>query len=119
MKVAFTPEAKKKALEMIDNLRAAMGERIQKAEWMSDETKKQALVKLGAFNQKIGYPDEWRDYSALEVVAGPYATNYLSSRRFAVQRDLGKIGKPVRPRILARMPRLASAPPASKVSSRK
>jgi putative endopeptidase len=95
VKVAFTPEAKKKALEMIDNLRASMGERIQKAEWMSDETRKQALVKLGAFNQKIGYPDEWRDYSALEVVAGPYAANYLNSRRFAVQRDLGKIGRPV------------------------
>ena len=95
VKVAFTPEAKKKALEMIDNLRASMGERIQKAEWMSETTREQALVKLGGFNQKIGYPDEWRDYSALEVVAGPYATNYLNSRRFAVQRDLGKIGKPV------------------------
>ena len=95
VKVAFTPEAKNKALEMIDNLRAVMGERITKAAWMSDATRKQALTKLAAFNRKIGYPDEWRDYSALEVVEGPYVNNYLNSRVFAVRRDLGKIGQPV------------------------
>jgi putative endopeptidase len=95
VKVAFTPEAKNKALEMIDNLRAVMGERITKAAWMSEATRKQALTKLAAFNRKIGYPDEWRDYSALEVVEGPYVNNYLNSRVFAVRRDLGKIGQPV------------------------
>ena len=95
VKVAFTPEAKAKALEMIGNLRNSMGERISKADWMSETTKKQALAKLGVFNQKIGYPDEWRDYSQLEITEGPYATNFLSSRRFAVKRDLGKLGKPV------------------------
>jgi putative endopeptidase len=95
VKVAFTPQARAKALEMIQNLRASMGERITKAEWMSDETRLQAMGKLASFNQKIGYPDEWRDYSALMVENAPYVTNYLHSRRFAVQRDLRKVGKPV------------------------
>jgi putative endopeptidase len=95
VKVAFTPEAKKKALEMIDNLRAVMQERIQKAEWMSSTTKQQALTKLSSFNQKIGYPDVWRDYSDLKVVEGPWAANILNSRAFAVRRDLAKLGKPV------------------------
>ena len=95
VKVAFTPEAKSKALAMIQNLRTSMGERISKAEWMSDATKQQAMVKLNSFNQKIGYPDEWRDYTDLKVENAPYATNYLHSRRFAVQRNLAKLGKPV------------------------
>ena len=95
VKVAFTPEAKSKALAMIHNLRTSMGERISKAEWMSDATKRQAMVKLNSFNQKIGYPDEWRDYTDLKVENAPYATNYLHSRRFAVQRNLAKLGKPV------------------------
>jgi putative endopeptidase len=95
VKVAFTPEAKKKALEMIDNLRAVMRERITKADWMSDATRQQALTKLASFNRKIGYPDVWRDYSDLEVVEGPWGTNYLNSRAFSVRRDIAKVGKPV------------------------
>ncbi len=95
VKVAFTPEAKAKALEMIANLRTSMGERITNANWMSATTKTQAMAKLASFNQKIGYPDEWEDYTALEIAEAPYATNYLSSRRYAVKRDLAKVGKPV------------------------
>ncbi|HWL40907.1 MAG TPA: M13 family metallopeptidase, partial [Gemmatimonadaceae bacterium] len=95
VKVAFTPAAKSKALEMIENLRTVMRERITKAAWMTEATKKQALTKLAAFNRKIGYPDVWRDYSALRVEEAPYATNYLYSRAFAVKRDLAKLGKPV------------------------
>jgi putative endopeptidase len=95
VKVAFTPDAKAKAIEMIENLRAVMRERITKAEWMSDATRQQALTKLSSFNRKIGYPDQWRDYSALEVENGPYVANYLHARSFAVARDLAKIGKPV------------------------
>ncbi len=95
VKVAFTPEAKAKALEMIANLRTSMGERITQAEWMSATTKAQAMTKLASFNQKIGYPDEWEDYSDLAIAEAPYATNYLSTRRYAVKRDLAKVGKPV------------------------
>jgi putative endopeptidase len=95
VKVAFTPAAKAKALEMADNLRAVMRERIEHAAWMSEETRKQALVKLAAFNRKIGYPDKWRDYSALRVENAPYITNILNARKFGVDRDRAKIGKPV------------------------
>jgi putative endopeptidase len=95
VKVAFTPDAKAQALEMIENLRAVMRERILKADWMSDATREQALTKLTSLNRKIGYPDVWRDYSDLEVVEGPWAANYLNARSYAVRRDLGKLGHPV------------------------
>lgn len=95
VKVAFTPEAKAKAVEMIENLRAAMGERITRADWMSEATRKQALTKLASFNKKIGYPEIWRDYSDLKVEEAPYATNYLHSRVFAAKRDIAKVGRPV------------------------
>ena len=95
VKVAFTPDAKAKALEMIENLRSAMGERINRADWMSDATRKQALAKLASFNRKIGYPDTWRDYSDLKVEEAPYATNFLYSRAYAVRRDIAKVGRAV------------------------
>lgn len=95
VKVAFTPAAKAQALEMIENLRTIMGERIQKAEWMSPATKQQAMVKLTALNKKIGYPDRWEDYGDLAVVEGPWGTNFLNSRSYAIRRDIAKLGKPV------------------------
>jgi putative endopeptidase len=95
VKVAFTPDAKAKAISMIENLRAVMRERILKADWMSDATRQQALVKLSTLNRKIGYPDVWRDYSQLNVVDGAWGTNYLNARSFGVRRDLDKLGKPV------------------------
>jgi len=95
VKVAFTPDAKTKALSMIENLRAAMRERILKADWMTDATRQQALTKLTTLNRKIGYPDTWRDYSTLNIVEGPWATNYLNARSFDVRADLDKLGKPV------------------------
>jgi predicted metalloendopeptidase len=72
---AFPPEAKASALEMIGNLQAAVGERIEALDWMGDETRAKALEKLAAFNAKIGYPDEWRDYTALDIGRTNYADN--------------------------------------------
>ena len=95
VKVAFTPEAKKRALEMISNLRSVMRERILKADWMSEPTRQQALTKLASFNQKVGYPDVWRDYSQLSVVEGPWGNNIIQVRSFDIKTDLAKIGKPV------------------------
>ncbi len=95
VKVAFTPDAKSKAVEMIENLRAVMRVRINKADWMTEATRKQALAKLAAFNKKIGYPDVWRDYSDLKVESAPWGVNYLNSRVFASRRDFAKVGKPV------------------------
>lgn len=95
VKVAFTPAAKAQAIEMIENLRAAMRERILRADWMTEPTRQQALTKLTSLNKKIGYPDVWEDYTQLKVVKGPWATNYLNARSYAVRRDLDKLGKPV------------------------
>ena len=95
VKVAFTPAAKGKALEIADNLRAVMKERIEHADWMSPDTRRQALVKLASFNRKIGYPDKWRDYSQLQVERAPFATNIMHARQFGIRRNLEKIGKPV------------------------
>ena len=91
----FTPEAKARAREMVMNLKAALHDKIARLEWMSDSTKEQAFKKLDAFGVKIGYPDKWRDYSALKVRRGPYVQNVLAARRFEFNRNLQKIGKPV------------------------
>jgi putative endopeptidase len=74
-------------------VRALRG-RIEQLDWMSPATKSEALVKLDAFTRKIGYPDKWRDYSALQLTAGNYFANEQAARRWAMQRDLRKIGKP-------------------------
>lgn len=67
VKKYFPPEAKEKMLKLVDNLKLAYAKRINDLDWMSDETKKKALEKLGTFRVKIGYPDKWRDYSKLEI----------------------------------------------------
>jgi len=92
---AFSPEAKAKMVELVENLRAALKERIEKLEWMGPETKAQALRKLAAFGVKVGYPDKWRDYSKLEITRSSYAENMLRARRFESARNLEKLGKPI------------------------
>jgi putative endopeptidase len=91
----FPPEAKARALEMINNLKAALADRIKTLDWMDEPTKQEALKKLAAMNVKIGYPDKWRDYSLLKVDRGPYVLNTMRAANFEVNRELKKIGKPV------------------------
>src|SRR5437764_5131938 len=91
----FPPEAKARALELINNLKAALSDRIKTLEWMDEPTKQEALKKLAAFQVKIGYPDKWRDYSLLKIDRGPYVLNAIRAENFEVNRDLKKIGKPV------------------------
>ena len=91
----FPPKAKARALEMVNNLKEALGQRIKDLDWMDEATKQQALKKLAAFNVKIGYPEKWRDYSLLKIDRGPYLLNVMRSDRFEVARELNKIGKPV------------------------
>jgi putative endopeptidase len=91
----FPPEAKERALEMVDNLREALADRIRSVDWMDQSTKDQALKKLAAFNVKIGYPDKWRDYSTLTIDRGPYVMNAIRASVFEVDRELKKVGKPV------------------------
>jgi predicted metalloendopeptidase len=95
VKKTFPPEAKARALEMVHNLESALREDISTLSWMGPETRKQALGKLEAIRNKIGYPDKWRDYSALKIEHGPYVENLFRADRFEFNRDLAKIGKPV------------------------
>jgi putative endopeptidase len=91
----FPPEAKARALEMVNNLKDALAERIKTLDWMDQPTKDQALKKLAAFQVKIGYPDKWRDYSNLKIDRASYAQNVMRGDMFEVDRRLKKIGKPV------------------------
>jgi putative endopeptidase len=91
----FTPESKARMQAMINNLIAAFRDHLQKLDWMSDETRKQAIAKLDAFKQKIGYPDKWVDYSKLEVSRDSYLANEMRSAEFEQTRDYNKINKPV------------------------
>lgn len=91
----FPPEAKERTLRMVKALEDALGRDIQGLDWMSDATKKQALVKLAAIQNKIGYPSKWRDYSALKIVRGDALGNSLRANQFEVRRQLNKIGKPL------------------------
>ncbi|WP_237055414.1 M13 family metallopeptidase [Microbulbifer sediminum] len=91
----FPPEAKARMLELVDNLKAAYRDSIESLDWMSEETKKQALDKLANFTTKIGYPDEWRDYSALEVSADNLVGNVIAARAFENAYERGKLGQPI------------------------
>ncbi|MDB4949812.1 MAG: family metallopeptidase [Gemmatimonadetes bacterium] len=91
----FTPEAKARALNIVRNLQAALHDRLGALSWMSDSTKRQAIGKLDAFMQKIGYPDRWRDYSGLPVQRRAFVLNVLAAQRFERDRQISKIGQPV------------------------
>lgn len=91
----FPPEAKARALELVHNLLAALRDDLVTLPWMSPATRKAAIEKLEAFTIKIGYPDTWRDYSALKIDRGPYVRNVFRATEFENARDLAKIGKPV------------------------
>ncbi|NVO85671.1 M13 family metallopeptidase [Hymenobacter terrestris] len=92
---AFTPETKQKALVMVNNIRAAMGEHINKLDWMSPATKAEAQKKLAAFTVKIGYPDKWKDYSALNISRDSYLQNVLAARQWSYADNTSKFGKPI------------------------
>ncbi len=91
----FPPEAKQRALEMVDNIKTAFATRIKNLDWMSEPTKEQALHKLNSLTVKIGYPDKWRDYSKLDIKKDNFLANVMNANEFEMQRKLNKIGKPV------------------------
>ncbi|HVE77674.1 MAG TPA: M13 family metallopeptidase [Gemmatimonadaceae bacterium] len=92
----FSPAAKARMVELVDNLKAVMRERIRGNAWMSDSTRAAALRKLDRMVVKVGYPDQWRDYGALTVDArAPYGANVLRAREFEARRQLAKIGQAV------------------------
>lgn len=91
----FPASSKEKMLEMVGNLQTALSERIEALPWMSDETKARAQEKLAAFRVKIGYPDTWRDYSALDIKDDSYWANVRRSNIFEMDYMLSQVGKPV------------------------
>ncbi len=91
----FKPESKERMVEMVANLNKAYAESISNLEWMSDETKEKALIKLSKFTPKIGYPDKWRDYSSLDVEANDLVGNIKRARTFSHNRNVDKLGKPI------------------------
>ncbi|MBW3566553.1 MAG: M13 family metallopeptidase [Proteobacteria bacterium] len=91
----FSPEAKARMVELVDNLLETFDASIDELDWMGPETKKAAHEKLSKFTVKIGYPDKWKDYSGLDVVEGDLVGNVVRSRALEYQRELDKLGKPV------------------------
>src|SRR5213595_3718403 len=91
----FTPDARRRALDMVDHLIAALDDRLHTLEWMGDSTRAQAVAKLRAFGKKIGYPDKWRDYAKLAVDPRDFAGNVERAQSFAAAWDFARIGKPV------------------------
>ena len=91
----FPPEAKKRMKALVDNLIEAYRQDIQQLDWMSETTKKKALEKLGKFTPKIGYPDEWRDYSALKIERDDLVGNIQRASAFEFNREVKKLGQPV------------------------
>ena len=91
----MAPRAKQRMLKMVDALEKSSGPGHQTLPWMTEETKKQAKVKLDAIRNKIGYPDVWRDYSSLKIVRGDLLGNFLRANEFEAKRQIAKIGKPL------------------------
>ncbi len=91
----FPEEYKTRMLELVKNLKSTFREHIKDLDWMTDETKQKAIEKLDAINLKIGYPDKWRDYSAVAVKDQSFILNVLAARQFEVDYILSQIDKPV------------------------
>lgn len=91
----FGKDGKDRMLKMVEALEKALAADIQSLQWMTDATKKQALVKLQAITNKIGYPDTWKDYTTVTIRRGELLANVQQARRFERRRNLNKIGKPL------------------------
>ncbi len=91
----FPPQAKERMVHLVANLKEAMGERIHDLDWMSEETKTKALEKLATMNVKIGYPDEWIDYSTVDISPDHYLKNIRNANAFDFDREMTKVDQPV------------------------
>ena len=95
VKKYFPEQTKQRYENLVEAIRTAYGERIDRLDWMSAATKTKAHEKLAAVTTKVGYPDHWKDYSALQVGRDSYAQNEMNARRWAFNDRLSKFGKPV------------------------
>jgi predicted metalloendopeptidase len=106
---AFPPEAKARMLAMVDNVKAALRERLRAVEWMTEETRAVSLQKLDAMGVKMGYPDRWKDFSSARVGSGPFVENWMAANRFAHERGVARIGKAVDRREWSSSPHIVNA----------
>jgi putative endopeptidase len=95
VKEYFNAKAKKRYSDMVEDIRDALKERIKKLDWMSEATKEKALVKLAKMKKKVGYPDKWKDFSAMQIQKQPYVRNILAARAWWHDYNVKKLGKPV------------------------
>ncbi len=95
VKKYFPPESKKKMVDLVENLRTALGQHIDNLEWMSDDTKKEAHAKLAAFTPKIGYPDKWKDYSSMQIKRDDLVGNVRAANMWAYNDNISKLGQPI------------------------
>ena len=95
VKRRFPPEARSQVLEILHGIRAALRDDLKTLAWMSEATRARALEKLALIEERIGYPDVWRDYGRLTIDRGPYVLNVLRANAFDDTRELAKIGKPL------------------------
>lgn len=95
VKEYFNEKAKKRYSDMVEDIRDALKERIKKLDWMSEPTKQKALDKLAKMRKKVGYPDKWKDFSAMAVKDQPYARNVIAAKEWWHQYEINKLGKPV------------------------
>jgi putative endopeptidase len=91
----FPPASKQRIKDLVANIKLALADRIKNLSWMSEETKKQALVKLDKIGVKVGYPDKWEDYSKIDITRDSYWDNLVTVRKFNYLKNISEIGKPV------------------------
>ncbi len=95
VKEYFNETAKKRYSDLVENIREAYRERIEKLTWMSDSTKQKAYNKLSSIKKKVGYPDKWKDFSALKIDRGPFVLNMQRAQEWWHNYAVSKLGKPV------------------------
>jgi len=117
VELAFAGNSKTKMLQMVRGLEKAMGEDIRQIDWMTPETKKRAIEKLEAITEKIGYPEEWLDYSKLAIAPDDALGNLLRANEFETRRNLDKIGKPPNPKEWSMSPPTVNAYYSSQLNS--
>jgi len=105
----FTPDAKRRMEELVDHLLVAMRDRLETLPWMGEATRSEALSKLEGFGYKIGYPDEWLDYTGLEIRPDEWMSNRIAANRFEFDRQIAKLGQPVDPHEWSMAPHVVNA----------
>jgi putative endopeptidase len=95
VKKYFDSTTKKRYSDLVENIRDAYKERIKNLTWMSDSTKQKALIKLAAMTKKVGYPDKWKDFSAMKISDESYVQNMINANKWWHEHEVNKLGKPV------------------------